>query len=258
MVSRAQVQREKRPEYESIVWRPEPELAQPLPRSISFSTFLKFFGGLMLFTCGLIICIATLPSLKHAYLTSYGVSTRGTIQQRYRRKAPKGWNYVYFLVVRYETPSGWQSAEIQTSESYYARNLQGQSVPVHYLTRYPSQCVLDDELYPASQLLFDVAGPVALLVLLYYNYRKIRAVAANGTPVKGLITKITKRSGQWYLTAYYEWQGSPYEGTTRANRGKTEWQVGTVITLLTTDPSSNPSRPHTVMVYPASEFKINP
>jgi hypothetical protein len=258
MLIRAWVQKEKRPDYESAAWQPEPELAQPPPRSISFSAFLKFFGGLMLFTCGLTICIATMPSLKHAYLTSYGVSTSGTVQQRYRRKAPKGWDYVYFLVVRYETPSGWQSAEIQTSESYYARNFQGQSVPVHYLTRYPSQCVLDDEPYPASQVLFSITLSVAVLGLLYYNYRKIRAVAANGRPVKGQLTKITKRSGRWYLTVYYEWQGSPYEGTTHTNRGKVEWQVGTVVTLLATDPSSNPARPHVVIVYPASEFKINP
>jgi hypothetical protein len=60
---------------------------------------------------------------------------------------------------------------------------------------------------------------------------------------------------------YYEFQEVPYQGTVavRANQAKADWQPGKVITLLVLSaPPSNPHRPHVGMVYPASEFKINP
>ena len=91
-------------------------------------------------------------------------------------------------------------------------------------------------------------------------YRKMRTIAESGTVVKGLITKINQRLKNWYLTVYYEFQGVPYQGTiaARANQAKADWQPGRAITLLVApDPPSSPHRPHVVMVYPASEFKIN-
>ena len=83
MLVQAWVQKEKRPEYQSAAWQPEPELSQPPPRSVSFSASTKLVGALIVFVVGVMFCFVCLPSLKHAYLTSYGVSTKGTIQQRY-------------------------------------------------------------------------------------------------------------------------------------------------------------------------------
>jgi hypothetical protein len=264
MLVQAWVQKEKRPEYESAAWQPEPELAQPPPRSVSFSTSFKLVGVLILFVVGIMVCFVCLPSLKHAYLTSYGVSTKATIQQRYSLETGSAnrRNHSYYLVVQYETPSGGQLVRIQTSRNYYAGSLQSKSVPVHYLAQAPSQLVLDDDqLYRPWQLLLVLAFGLTMLWLPYYMYRKMRTIAESGTAVKGLITKINQRLKNWYLTVYYEFQGVPYQGTiaVRANQAKADWQPGMVITLLVvSDPPSSPHRPHVVMVYPASEFKINP
>jgi len=263
MLIRARVQKEKRPDYESAPWRPEPELAQPPPRSVSLSVGFKFFGVVILLVAGITVCSVWLGSLKHAYLTSYGVSTIATVQQRYsvETRGRHGRIRSYYLAVRYETPSGWQVARIQTSRNYYAGSLPTKSLPVHYLARAPSQVVLDDDqLYRPWQLLLVLGFGVAMLWLPYYLYRKIRTIAESGVAVKGLITKIDQRLKSCYLTVYYEFQGVPYQGTStvRANQAKPQWEVGKAITLLGSDPPSRPHRPHVVMVYPAPELKINP
>ncbi len=263
MLVQARVQEEKRPEYQSIAWQPEPELSQSLPRSVSSSASTKLLGALMMVVGGIIICLVCLPTLKQAYLTAYGVPTKGTIQQRYSHETLRKnrRNYTYYLVVQYETPSGWQSARIQTSRNYYARSLQAKSVPVHYLARIPSQVVLDDDqLYQPWQVLMVLSIGVVMLWLPYYMYRKMRTLAESGTAVKGLITKINQRLRNRYLTVYYEFQEVPYQGTmaVRANQAKANWQPGQAVTLLVApDPPSSPRRPHVAMVYPASEFKIN-
>ena len=165
MLVQAWVQKEKRPEYESTAWQPEPELALPPPRSVSFSTSFKLVGVPVLLAVGIMVCFVCLPSLKHAYLTSYGVSTNGTIQQRYSTKKSKG-GMAFFLVVRYETPSGWQLVRIQTSGNYYSSSLQSKSVPVHYLAQIPSQVVLDDDqLYRPWQVALMLALGLAILWL---------------------------------------------------------------------------------------------
>jgi hypothetical protein len=217
----------------------------------------------MMVAGGVIICLVCLPALKQACLPVYGVPTKGTIQQRYMHESRgrNGRNFSYYLVVRYETPSGWQSARIQTSGNYYARSLQAKSVPVHYLARIPSQVVLDDDqLYQPWQVLMVLSIGVVMLWLPYHTYRKMRTLAESGTAVKGLITKINQRLRNRYLTVYYEFQEVPYQGTmaVRANQAKANWQPGQAVTLLVApEPPANPHRPHVAMVYPASEFKIN-
>jgi hypothetical protein len=264
MLVQAWVQKEKRAEYESAPWQPEPELSQPPPRSVSFSLSTKLVGVLILFVVGIMFCFVCLPSLKHAYLTSYGISTKGAIQERYNLQTGSAnrWNHSYYLVVRYETPSGWQLVRIQASRNYYAGSLQSESVPVHYLARIPSQGVLDDDqLYRPWQVLLVLGFGVTLLWLPYYMYRKIRTIAECGIAVKGLMTKINKRLKNRYVTVYYEFQEVPYQATVavRANQPKPDWQPGKAVTLLVApDSPSSPHRPHVVMVYPASEFKINP
>ena len=248
---------------ESAAWQPEPELSQPPPRSVSFSASTKLVGALIVVVVGIMFCFVCLPSLKHAYLTAYGVSTKGTIQQRYSLETGSAnrRNYSYYLVVQYETPSGWQLVRIQTSRNYYARSLQGKSVPVHYLARVPSQVVLDDDqLYRPWQVLVVLGFGVTMLWLPYYMYRKMRRIAESGIAVKGLITETNQRLKNQYLTVYYEFQEVPYQATiaVRANQAKPDWQPGKAITLLVApDPASSAHRPHAVMVYPASEFKIN-
>jgi len=259
MLVQAWVQKEKRPDYGAAAWQPEPELAQPPPRSVSFSPSFKFVRVLILLVVGITVCLVCLPSLKHAYLTHYGVPTKGSVQQRYSRRTSKG-GMLFFLVVRYETPSGLQSVRIQTSQSYYVRAFPGGSVPVHYLARAPSQVVLDDDqLYRPWQVLLVLALGVTMLWTPYYLYRKMRTVAESGVALKGLITKIDQRLKNCYLTVYYEFQDVPYQGTitVRANQAKAQWQVGNAITLLASDPPSSPRRPHAVMVYPAREFKVS-
>lgn len=259
-MGRAWIQKEKRPEYQSAAWQPEPELAQPPPRSVSFSASAKLGRALVVLVVGIVVCFVCLPSLKHAYLTSYGVPTRATVQQRYSRVTPR--NHSYYLVVRYETPSGWQSVRIRTSRNYYSGSLRSKSVPVHYLARIPSQVVLDDDqLYPPWLVLAVLAWGVWALGFPYYLYRKARIVAENAVAVKGLIIKINGRLKSRYLTVYYEFQNVPYQGTiaVRANQAGADWQPGKVITLLVaSDPPSTPRRPHVFTLYPASEFKINP
>lgn len=170
-------------------------------------------------------------------------------------------SHSYYLVVRYETPSGWQLVRIQTSRNYYSGSLQRKSVPVHYLAQIPSQVVLDDDQpYRPWQVLLVLGYGVTMLWLPYYMYRKMRTIAESGTALKGIITKTNKRLKNLYLTVYDEFQGAPYQGTiaVRTNQAKADWQPGKVITLLVvSDPPSSPHRPHVVMVYPASEFKIN-
>ena len=263
MLIRARVQKEKRPDYESAPWRPEPELAQPPPRSVSLSVGFKFFGVVILLVAGITVCSVWLGSLKHAYLTSYGVSTIATVQQRYsvETRGRHGRIRSYYLDVRYETPSGWQVARIQTSRNYYAGSLPTKSLPVHYLARAPSQVVLDDDqLYRPWQLLLVLGFGVAMLWLPYYLYRKIRTIAESGVAVKGLITKVNQLRRARYLTVYYEFQGVPYEGEIAVgrNRAKPEWQPGRVLTLLVSDPPSKSRGAQSVMVYPSPEFKINP
>ena len=263
MLVQAWFQEEKRPDYESTAWQPEPELAQPPPRSVSFGVGIKLVGVLLLFVVGIMVWSVCLPFLKHAYLTSYGVSTKGTIQQRYSVETGTGSrrSHSYYLFVQYETPSGRQLARIRTSRDYYAGSLQGKPVPVHYLARVPSQAVLDDDqLSQPWQVLLVLAFGAATLWLPYYMYRKMRTVAEGGTAVKGLITKINQSLKNWYLTVYYEFQGVSYQGTVavRASQAKRDWQAGKAITLLVApDPPSSPHRPHVFTVYPASEFKIN-
>jgi hypothetical protein len=263
MLVQAWVQEEKRAKYESAAWQPEPQLAQPPPRSVSFSASTKLVGALIVFVVGIMFCFVCLPSLKHAYLTAYGVSTKATIQERYSLETGSAnrRNHPYYLVVHYETPSGWQLVRVQTSRNYYAGSLQGKSVPVHYLAQAPSQVVLDDDqIYRPWQVLLVLGFGVTMLWLPYYMYRKMRTIAESGTAVKGLITKINQRLKNWYLTVYYEFQEVPYQATVavRANQAKPDWQPGKAITLLVApDPPSSPHRPHLVMVYPASEFKIN-
>jgi hypothetical protein len=259
MLVQAWVQKEKRPEYQSAAWQPEPELSQLPPRSVSFSAGTKLARAVLVFVAGVVVCFVCWPSLKHAYLTFYGTSTKGTIQQRYILETSRSRRN--YLVVQYETPSGWQSERIQTSRNYYARVLQGKSVPVHYLAWIPSQVVLDDDqLFRLWQVLVLVTIGVTLMWLPYYMYRKMRTIAESGTAVPGLITKVNQRLKNWYFTVYYEFQDAAYQGTVavRANQAKRDWQPGKVITLLVApDPPSSSHRPHVVMIYPASEFKIN-
>jgi len=260
MLIRAWVQKEKRPEYESAAWQPEPELAQPPPRSVSFSTSTKLLAVPIVLVVGIMVGFVGLPSLKHAYLTRFGVSTNATIQQRYSRANLR--NHYYYLLVRYETPSGWHLVKIQTSRDYYAGSLQSKSVPVHYLAQIPSQVVLDNgQLYRPWLALLVLAYGIAVLWLVDYLYRKIRTIAESGTALKGVITKTNKRLKNLYLTVYYEFQGVPYQGTisVRGNQPRANWQPGKIISLLVApNPPSSPHRPHVVIVYPASEFKINP
>ena len=260
MLVQAWAQKEKRPDYISAPWQPEPELATSPPRPVSFSTRFKITGVAILIVVGLMGCFASLPTLKHAYVMSEGVATNGTIQQRYSRQNPKRRANLYFLAVRYETPSGRQFVRIQASESYYARNFKTESVPLHYLTRFPSVCVLDDDhFYTTWQVLIVVGVGIILLWLQYYMYSKMRALAERGKPVKGLITKINQRPRNRYLTVYYELQGEPYAGTmvVRPNQNRAEWQVGRAITVLVaSEPADDSHRSHAVMIYPASEFKV--
>jgi hypothetical protein len=264
MLVQAWVQKEKRPDYESVAWQPEPELAQPPPRSVSLSAGFKFFGVLIVLVVGSTLCIVCLPSLKHAYLTSYGVSAKATVQQRYsvETRGRHGPIRSYYLVVRYETSSGWQEVRIQTSRNYYAGSLQSQSLRVHYLAQAPSQVVLDDDrLYQTWQVLLILGFGIATLWLPYYLYRKTRTIAESGTAVKGLITQANQRLKNSYLTVYYELNGVPYQATmaVRARQARAGWQPGKAITLLVAPaPPSSPHRPHIAMLYPASEFKINP
>jgi len=263
MLVQAWAQKEKRSEYESAAWQPEPELAQPPPRSVSFSASFKLVGVLILFVVGITVCHVSLPSLKHAYLTRFGVATSATVQQRYSFETGSAGrrNHTYYLVVRYETPSGGQIVRIQTSRNYYADSLQSKSVHVHYLARAPSEVVLDDDqLYRPWQVLLVLGFGGAMLWLPYYMYRKMRTIAESGTALKGIITKINRRLKNLYLTVYYEFQGAPYQGTlaVRANQARADWQSGKIVTLLVApDPPSSPYRPHSFTVYPASEFKIN-
>jgi hypothetical protein len=260
MLAQAWVQKEKRPEYESAAWQPEPELAQPPPRSVSFSASAKLGRGLVVLVAGIMVCFVCLPFLKHAYLTSYGVPIRATVQQRYSRES--GRSHSYYLVVRYETPSGWQSVRIRTSRNYYLGSLRSKSVPAHYLARIPSQVVLDgDQLYPPWLVLPVLAWGAWALWFPYYLYRKARIVAENAAAVKGLIIKINGRLRNRYLTMYYEFQGVAYQGAivVRANQAGAGWQPGKAITLLVaSEPPSGPRRPHVFTLYPTSEFKINP
>ena len=220
-------------------------------------------GALIVVFVGIISFFVCWPSLKHAYLTAYGVPAKGTIQQRYihetLRKNRR--NYSYYLVVRYETPSGWQSAQIQTSSNYYARSLQGKSVPVHYLARNPSPVVLDDDqLYRLWQVLVVLGVGLIILCVPYYMLRQMRRVAENGIAVKGLITEVNQRPKKRYLTVYYEFQEVPYQETiaVAANQAEADWQPGKGLTLLVAPaPPPNPHRTHVMMVYPASEIKIN-
>jgi hypothetical protein len=263
MLVQAWAQKEKRPDYESAPWQPEPELAQPPPRSVSFSVGFKFFGVVILLVAGTAVCSVCLPSLKHACLTSYGVSTKGTVQQRYSVETLSGRRRIrsYYLVVRYETPSGWQVARIQTSRNYYSASLQSKSLPVHYLARAPSQVVLDDDqLYRPWQVLLVLGFGVFILWLPYCLYRKMRTIAESGVAVKGLITQIDPRFRNPYLTVYYEFQEVPYQATIgiRTGQARTGWRSGKAITLLVApDPPPSSHRPHAVMVYPAREFKVN-
>jgi hypothetical protein len=224
---------------------------------------MKLMGALIVVFIGIISFFVCWPSLKHAYLTAYGVPAKGTIQQRYSHETLRRTrrNYYYYLVVQYETPSGWQSVEIETSSNYYARSLQGKSVPVHYLARTPSLIVLDDDrLYPPWQILLVLGVGFIILWLPYYMLRQMRRVAESGIAVKGLITEINQRPKKRYLTVYYEFQEVPYQETigVAANRAKADWQPGKAITLLVAPaPPPNPHRMHVMMVYPASEIKIN-
>ena len=80
--------------------------------------------------------------------------------------------------MQYETPSGWRLERIQVSRNYYARGLQGKSVPVHYLARIPSQVVLDDDqLYRPWQVLVVLGFGVWTLWFPYYIYGKMRTIA---------------------------------------------------------------------------------
>ncbi len=263
MLVRALLQNEKRQDYDSTSWQPEPGLAQPPPRTVSFSTRTKLLGAFILLAFGLMTCVVSLPSFKHAYLVSYGVPTKGAIQQRYSYTSggPRRRNNSYFLLVRFETSSGWQLVKIQTSKQYYARNFQGELVPIHYLKQSPPICVLDDDhLYQTWQVFVFVGIGVTWAFLQLYIYRKMKALAESGQVIKGLITKVNKRLKYSYLTVYYEFQGDAYQGevAVRAYRARPEWQVGGAITLLAApDPPPSPSRPHVAMVYPAPEFRIN-
>ena len=148
---------------------------------------MKLVGALIVVSVGLVLFSVCSPSVMHAYLTAYGVPAKGTIRQRYshefRRKNRR--IYYYYLVVRYETPSGWRSAEIETSSDYYARSLQGQSVPVHYLARNPSLVVLDDaQTYGLWQVLLVLSIGLIMLWLAYHMRRKMRRVAESGIAVK--------------------------------------------------------------------------
>ena len=263
MLVQAWAQEEKRPDYESAAWQPEPELAQPPPRPVSFNASFKLVGVVVLFVVGIMVCMICLPFVKHAYLTSHGVSGKGTIQRCYSVEtgSPSRRTRSYYLVVQYETPAGSQLGRIQVSRSYYAGNLQGRSVPVHYLRDSPSQVVLDDDQFnPPWQVLVVLGLGVMMLWLPYYLYRNLRSIAENGTAVKGLITKINQRLKNSYLTVYYEFEGVAYQATAavRPNRARADWRPGKVITLLVApDPPSSPRRPHLMMIYPVSEFKIN-
>jgi hypothetical protein len=262
MLVQAWVQKEKRPGYESVAWQPEPELAQPPPRSVSLSARFKLFGVFILLVVGSTVCFVCLPSLKHAYLTSYGVSTTATVQQRYSvaTGSASRRSHSYYLVVRYETSSGWQVVRIQTSRNYYSSSLQSKYLPVHYSARDPSQVVLDaDQLYQTWQLLLILGLGIMTLWLPYYLYRKTRTIAESGAAVKGLITQINQRLKNSYLTVYYEFHEVPYQATIalRARQARADWRPGKAITLLLApDPPSSPHHPHILMVYPASEFKI--
>jgi hypothetical protein len=225
---------------------------------------MKLMAVLLWVMGGIMFLSVCLPALKQAYLSACGVPTQGTIEQRYSMVSHGrgGRHYSYYLVVQYETPSGWQSQRIPASKNYYGRTLQGKSVPIHYLAQIPSQVVLDgNQLYGLGQVLLIVTVGIAMLGLPYYIYRKMRAIAENGMAVKGLIIETHRRLNNQYLTVYYEFQEAPYQGTItlRANQVKADWQPGKAITLLVApDPPSSPGRPHTATPYPALEFKINP
>ena len=89
MVVRAWPQKERRAEYESAAWQPEPELAAR-PRSVSFATAFKLGGAFGLLVIGVTVALVCLPSLKHAYVTLFGISTQATIQQRSERATGSG------------------------------------------------------------------------------------------------------------------------------------------------------------------------
>jgi hypothetical protein len=260
MLFQASVKKDKRTDYQSAAWEPQVELLQSPPRWVSFSARFKLVAAVLLLVTVFMVCVAILPWLKYAYLTSFGVATKGIIEQRYSRENLKTRANSYFLIVRYETPSGWQLVRIQTSRTFYTRNFQGESVSLHFLARLPSQCVLDGEqVYRPWPGLFVVGFWVLFLWLQCYLYLKMRSLVVFGTPVKGLITKINQGPRTRYLTVYYEFQGVPYEGqiAVRPNRAKPEWQPGKVISLLVSDPPSKSRGARPVVVYPASEFKIN-
>jgi hypothetical protein len=260
MVVRAWAQKERRAEYESAAWQPEPELAAR-PRSVSFATAFKLGGAFGLLAIGVLVALVCLPSLKHAYVTLFGISTQATIQQRSERATGSGWRRrrFYYLVVRFETSSGAQSVRIETSQSYYEQSMHGQGVPVHYLAHSPAQAVLDlDQLYPTRQILVILALGIALLWLQYSTYQKLRTIAESGEPVKGLIVELNQGRRKLYVTVYYEVKQTPYRGSVgiRPSQARRNWRKGMTVTLLAAEPPSSPRRPHIVMTYPDPEFKI--
>jgi uncharacterized protein DUF3592 len=260
MLLEMRAQKEKRTEYESAAWQPEPELLQPPPRSVSFSRGFKLVALALLLVAGFVFCVVLLPWLKYAYLTSYGVASNGTIEQRYRQRNMKTRADVYFLVVRYQTPLGREEARMQSGEALYAHSSRGNSIPLHYSARFPAQCVLDgDQVFRPWPGLIVVGVWVLMLLPQYYLYQKMRSLAIAGTPVKGLITKVERRRRRRYWTIYYEFQGAPYEGQVpvKPNRAYAERQPGTAITLLVSGPTSDARGSQASMIYPAPEFRVN-
>jgi hypothetical protein len=264
MLVQASPQPEKRPEYQAASWQPEPELTMPPPRTVSFRLAPKALAGVIVLISAVMLYAVWVPFVKHALLTSLGVSSQGTVTQRNIQESGTGSkrHTSYYVFVQYATPAGPQLQQTQTTRSYYSRAFTGSQVPIHYSRSHPTQFTIDDDNFhrPLDLLLTGGFG-LFMLGIPYFMYRQLKAVGENGRAVKGLITEIASRpKNSVCLTVYYEYDDVPYQASigVGATEVKSDWQAGQTVSLLVPpDPPSGSRKRWLVTMYPAAEFKIS-
>jgi hypothetical protein len=236
-------QKQKRNDYNTGDWSPEPELSGAMPRTIRPNKGLILLRRAVIALLVMMLAGYIWPLLVRSIALSQGTSSDAVIEKLYTQYTQPnnvGVFTMYFFEISYlinsETKSETQRAVVQVTTSFYFKHDEGDTIGIRYLPTRPSWVALEND----SVVTKWTVGAVAALLLfvwwgLHSSLKGIVRLMASGDAVKGIVVDISGgKATRTRAHIYYEYDNAAYTAIVEVRRPA--WKIGLregkVITLL--------------------------
>jgi hypothetical protein len=247
------------PDYASVSWRPENELASLATRRNGALLLSGRNGKMLTIAIGVAIGLWIWGMFKgpigHLFLMKMGSPVQAIATGK-RTVTGSGKSLVstqYLVSLHYETPEGnTHEKEEQITKSYYFSDWNvGYSVPIHSWPAYPSWVTLDrDDQEARWQLGVPILFIIVAAFVINGTLGRYQRILEHGAAVKGHITGISPTAtGVRLAQIYFEYAGRPYGATIAVRKydRASHWRAGAAITLLVEPPKN--SKPPLFVTY---------